>query len=261
MSILIPGAVIGGLGLIFGLLLGFAAKVFEVKTDPRIEKITEELPGANCGGCGYAVCAAYAEAIVKDGAPTTSCGAGGSKTATKIAEIMGVKGGEFVRKAARVMCAGNCEASKTKYVYSGISDCVAAARVGEGQKECIYGCLGFGTCVSACESGALSIVNGVAHVEREKCTSCGKCVLRCPKQLIKMTPFENSTIVACNNKEKGAIARNVCDVSCIGCGLCARSCPSSAIEIKDFLAVIDYDKCCDCGLCEEKCVRKAIRRV
>ena len=64
-SILIPVLVVGGMGLIFGVLLGVASKVFAVKEDERVPKILEVLPGANCGGCGFAGCSAYATACVK----------------------------------------------------------------------------------------------------------------------------------------------------------------------------------------------------
>ena len=43
-------AILGGMGLIFGLVLAVASKVFAVETDPRLEELTEALPGAKCGG-------------------------------------------------------------------------------------------------------------------------------------------------------------------------------------------------------------------
>ena len=47
---------IGGLGIVFGAILGFASKIFAVDEDPRIGQVLECLPGANCGGCGYPGC-------------------------------------------------------------------------------------------------------------------------------------------------------------------------------------------------------------
>ena len=44
---------IGGLGIVFGAILGFASKIFAVDEDPRIGQVLECLPGANYGGCGY----------------------------------------------------------------------------------------------------------------------------------------------------------------------------------------------------------------
>ena len=260
MNVIIPTLIIAAAGLFFGLVLGIVSKVFEVKKDERIDKIAEILPGANCGGCGFAGCSAYAEEIVLNGAEVNCCSVGGADAAAKISAVMGKEAGEFVRKTARVMCNGNCENAKTKYIYSGIKDCFAASRVADGQKECIYGCLGFGNCVEACEFGALSIVDGVARVDPEKCAACGKCVVRCPKKLIKLLPYDKTTSVLCSNRDKGAVARTVCDVSCIGCGICAKNCPNEAITVTDFLAGIDYEKCVDCGICSEKCPRHAIIR-
>ena len=56
--------ILGVLGLGFGLVLAAASKVFYVETDPRLDQLNECLPGANCGGCGYAGCGAYAEAVL-----------------------------------------------------------------------------------------------------------------------------------------------------------------------------------------------------
>ena len=44
------------LGILIGILLGVAGKVFAVETDERVEKVRECLPGNNCGGCGYPGC-------------------------------------------------------------------------------------------------------------------------------------------------------------------------------------------------------------
>ena len=50
MEILIAIGILGGLGLIFGLILAAASRIFHVETDPRLEQLSECLPGANCGG-------------------------------------------------------------------------------------------------------------------------------------------------------------------------------------------------------------------
>ena len=67
-DLLYPVLAVGGMGVLFGGLLAFASKIFEVKKDERIPMIADLLPGANCGGCGFAGCASYAEAIVTEGA-------------------------------------------------------------------------------------------------------------------------------------------------------------------------------------------------
>ena len=60
-SVLILGAVAAGAAMILFLV----AKKFKVDEDPRIDEVSDLLPGANCGGCGYAGCRALAEALVK----------------------------------------------------------------------------------------------------------------------------------------------------------------------------------------------------
>ena len=98
MDILIAIAILGGLGLVFGLVLAAASKVFYVETDPRLDQLNECLPGANCGGCGFAGCGAYAEAVLKGEAPVGKCASGGNEAAKAMAAIMGVEAGEVTRK-------------------------------------------------------------------------------------------------------------------------------------------------------------------
>ncbi len=258
MAIVSAVAVIGIIGLIFGCLLEYASIIFHVDKDPRIDSITEILPGANCGGCGFAGCGAYAKAVVEDGADVAKCSVGGSACAQQIGDIMGVKAEIGERRAARVLCAGTCDKAEDKYTYFGISDCRAAAKLAGGAKSCSYGCLGLGTCKSVCQFGAISIENGIAKIDSEKCTACGMCVNICPKHVIGLVEVNKPVTVKCMNKDKGAAANKVCKVSCIGCRLCEKNCPSGAITVKDNLASIDYSKCTNCGVCREKCPKKAI---
>lgn len=249
--------VLGIMGGVFGLLLAVASKVFAVEKDERLEPVTEALPGANCGGCGYTGCAAYAEAIVAGTAPLGLCAAGGKESVDKIAQIMGMESVEMERKVAVVMCRGN-HASK-KGVYSGIQDCAAASRIlGNGPNYCSYGCLGFGNCVKACPQGAISVVDGVAKVDHDKCIGCMACASACPRGIIKEVPYDQDIVVACSSKEKGAALRKFCDIGCIGCKMCEKVCPHDAIHVVDNLASIDYSKCVSCGACAEKCPRHLI---
>ena len=91
MSILIAVAILGGLGLVFGLVLAAASKIFYVETDPRLDQLNECLPGANCGGCGFAGCSAYAEAVLNGEAEIGKCASGGNECAKAMAAIMGVQ--------------------------------------------------------------------------------------------------------------------------------------------------------------------------
>jgi len=70
---------VGALGALLGVALAFASRLFSVSKDERLLQVEEALPGANCGACGYAGCAAYAEAIIAGEAPLTLCGPGGEE--------------------------------------------------------------------------------------------------------------------------------------------------------------------------------------
>ena len=249
--------VLGIMGGVFGLLLAVASKAFAVKQDERLEPVTEALPGANCGGCGFSGCAAYAQAIVNGEAKLGLCAAGGKEAADKIAEIMGMETVEMQRTVALVKCRGNHAAKKG--LYEGIHDCAAAAKIaGNGPNLCAYGCLGFGNCVKACQQGAISIVDGVARVDHEKCIGCMACAAACPRGIIEQVPYDQDIVVACSSKEKGAALRKFCDIGCIGCKICEKTCPNDAIHVTDNLAVIDYSKCTSCSACAEKCPRHLI---
>ncbi len=259
MNIIYAILVLGILGAVFGGLLAFAAKIFHVEEDERIGQVRECLAGANCGGCGYAGCDAYAAAVVAGEAPPNKCGPGGSKTAAAVAAIMGLDAVPDVKYVAYVPCSGSCDTAKNFFDYEGPKDCVAAMRFGnKGPKACQFSCIGFGTCVNACQFDAMHIVNGVAVVDREKCTSCMACAAACPKQIIQKVPYEQRVLVGCRSNDKGAQTRKLCDAGCIGCMKCQRECPHEAIKVVNNVAVIDYDKCTGCGHCAEVCPRQII---
>lgn len=252
-------AVVGITGLIFGCILALAAIVFAVKKDERIDEITEVLPGANCGACGFAGCSAYASAVVENGVPVNMCSVGKAPVAEKIGAIMGCDVGETVEMTACVLCGGDCEKAAEKYIYSGIDDCRAAEKLAGGAKECAYGCLGLGSCVKVCDFGAIKIENGIAVVDKEKCVGCGKCRDACPKHIIKLMPKTEKAAVLCSNKDKGAAVNKYCTVGCIGCKICEKNCEAEAVTVHDNLAEIDHEKCTACGICVEKCPKKVIK--
>ena len=106
-EILLPAAILGGMGALFGAGLAFAGKKLAVPVDERIERVRECLPGAGCGACGFTGCDSYAAAVVNDGAPVNCCPVGGAKVAKAIGEIMGVDAGDSVRMVATVLCQGD----------------------------------------------------------------------------------------------------------------------------------------------------------
>ncbi len=250
---------IGGLGIVFGAILGFASKIFAVDEDPRVGQVLECLPGANCGGCGYPGCGGLATAIVEGRAPVNACAVGGANAAAAIAEVMGVVAEEKEPTVAFVKCGGTCDKAQNKYDYDGISDCVMAAQlVGKTSKACTYGCMGLGSCVKACQFGAIKIENGVAVVDPDVCVSCGKCVSTCPQHIIELVPKKKKVKVQCSSKDMGKAVMSVCSAGCIGCKICEKTCKFDAIHVIDNIAVIDYDKCKNCGMCANKCPKKVI---
>ncbi|MBS4537182.1 Fe-S cluster domain-containing protein [Clostridium sp. D2Q-11] len=257
-SILLPVVSLGGLGLIFGSGLAVASRVFAVEVDPKVEKIRSALPGANCGACGYPGCDAFANGVVLGEAPANGCPVGGADTAERIGEIMGSEVGAVERKVARVICNGTTCNATEKFEYNGIKDCKAAALVQGGSKSCQYGCLGLGTCYDVCPFDAITIEDGIAHVDPDKCTACGNCLDACPKNVIEWAPYEQKVVVDCNSKEFGKDVKVKCTTGCIGCQICVKACPFDAMEFEDKLAKINYDKCTNCMVCAEKCPTNAI---
>jgi RnfABCDGE-type electron transport complex B subunit len=242
MEILIPIITMAALGLLFSAGLVVAYQKLKVEENPKTVKVSESLPQANCGACGYAGCQAFAEAVVSGEATSNGCPVGGAETAQMIADILGVEVGEIIKKVARLHCRGTKEAAKDRGEYLGLTTCYAANLVG-GNKQCTYGCLGYGDCVKACQFDALFMDdNGLPTVVEEACTACGKCVDACPRDLFELHPQEQNILVFCRSLDRGPAAKKACKNACIGCGICVRACPD-AIELEENLAVIkDYKK-------------------
>ncbi|WFA09483.1 RnfABCDGE type electron transport complex subunit B [Tissierella sp. Yu-01] len=257
-DIIYPVVVLGGLGSAFGVILAIASKVFFVPTDPRVEELQNVLPGANCGACGYPGCAGLASALAEGKAPVNACSIGGQKVADMVADILGAASETVEKQVAVVLCQGDCDKAKDKYIYEGIQDCRIADTLADGQKSCSFGCLGCGTCYNVCQFDAIEMINGVAVIDREKCTACKKCVEVCPKHIIEMVPYDNHAIVKCKSEDTGKVVRSHCTIGCIGCKICVKNCPEDAFTFENNLAKIIYDKCTNCMTCVEKCPTKCI---
>ncbi len=256
-KILYAIGILGVMGALFGGILAIASRVFAVEVDERLPKLTQALPGANCGGCGFPGCSGYAQAVLEGKASIGLCSAGGQESAKKMAEIMGVEAREVERKVAMVKCRGKQHLQKGQ--YQGLADCRAAMFVtGNGPTACPNGCLGFGTCVSVCKFGAIAVKDGVARVDADKCTGCMQCVEVCPRKVIVPVTYHTDIVIACSNLERGAYTRKVCDLGCVGCHLCEKQCDHDAIHVINNLATIDYSKCVSCGRCAAVCPRGLI---
>lgn len=254
-------AVLGGTGLALGAGLAYVAVKVAVPADPLVTAVKEQLPGANCGACGYPGCDGLASALAKGQAPITACPAGGPAVAEALAKVLGLEAVAMEAKVVAVHCMGTPAVALELYKYEGIKDCRAAAMMpGGGPKACQFGCVGLGTCSTVCPFGALSMdgETNLPVVDREKCTACGVCVTACPKSVLSVVPKSQWVYAACNNKDKGLAVKKICSVGCMGCGLCVRACPQKTIVMTNNLAVVNAAGCDGCGTCVSKCNPKSI---
>lgn len=259
MTYLIPALILGGCGILAGILLTVASKLFYVKVDERVEKISEALPQANCGACGFAGCADYADAIVNSGAASNLCRPGGSDAAVKIAEILGTAAEDVVSMTAVIHCSGDCNATKPQFDFDGVQSCKAVKRFYGGNGMCKYGCIGLGDCTAVCEHDAIKIKNGIAKIILALCGACGQCVAVCPNQLISIKPKSNKIDVLCSSAANGKATKLACSNGCIGCKICEKKCSNGAVKVENNHASIDYEKCTNCGECKAACPVKVIR--
>lgn len=250
-----------GISALFGLGLAFAAKKFSIKEDPRVDQVSEVLAHAHCGACGYAGCRQYAEAVVFDpDVKATLCTPGGAACSEAVARITGKLMEQTEPKIARVFCQGGCTTSSRRFMYEGVKDCRAAILASGGDKSCIYGCLGYGTCFRACPFGAIMMSDdNLPLIDIVKCTACGVCAQVCPTNVIEILPTASEVLVTCHSKDKGPVTKKNCQKGCIACGLCEKVCPYNAVKVVDALSRIDLDKCRVCGLCLRKCPTDAIK--
>ena len=257
-EILTPSLIIGALGAVCAVILAIASIIMAVPVDEKVEAVKEALPGANCGACGYPGCDGYAAAVVAGEAPPNACPPGGPDLAAIIGEILGVAVSQSARQAALVNCGGCDKNTGEKMRYHGVLTCALENQLYGGSSACTYGCLGHGDCVKVCAYDAIWVENDLAMVDPVACVGCKLCLSACPKDLIVMAPAENAAAIACSSLDKGPVVRKNCSVGCIACTKCVKVCPEGAIEIKNFLAKVDYDKCTGCGLCVPECPQDTI---
>ncbi|MGE5280471.1 MAG: RnfABCDGE type electron transport complex subunit B [Deltaproteobacteria bacterium] len=261
-NLLIPISILGGLGVLFGLSLAYAARKFHVPVDPRLEHIIRSLPGANCGACGRAGCMGFAQALLQGELNVASCSVMAQENKQGLAEYLGLSLEEKEKKVACLHCNGGNRA-KDKFLYDGMKDCLSVSLLLGGQKECAYGCLTYGTCVRACPFGAIELTGeGYPRVNEDKCTACGVCVTVCPKKLYDLIPADKKTAaiyVACMSRDMGKRVMDACGAGCIACRKCEKACPHGAMKVVDNLARVDYALCNGCAACVKVCPTKVIK--
>ncbi|MCK4353197.1 RnfABCDGE type electron transport complex subunit B [candidate division WOR-3 bacterium] len=267
---------LGGLGALLSVILAIAYAKLAVHISKRQKQIMDVLPGSNCGACSFPGCEGYATSLAKGEAEVGLCPVGGAELAEQLAQILGVEAKALEPKVAVLKCSGSKSNTHEKFNYRGIQNCIAANLVNEGPNSCRYGCLGFGDCVEVCPFDAIKLgENGSPRpfhsdeseraprsnlpiIDDKKCTGCGKCVEICPKNILVLFPKAQKIYVGCSSFDNIKATKGACKTGCIGCGLCEKNCPYEAIEIKDNLAYINFERCQNCGICVHKCPTGAI---
>ena len=256
--LLTPVIAMAVLGLVFGVGLAYALKIFGITLDPKMLKVLSMLPGSNCGACGKPGCAAFAEALARGEAVPSGCVVSSDDARRLMSSLLGLEHDEKVNTVATNLCNGGVRAVD-KFTYEGIKSCKAATLLFGGQKACSFGCLGFGDCVDECPFDAITMrEHRLPVVDVKKCTSCGKCVKICPKSLYALLPVNNSYYVKCSSKDPGGATAKTCSSGCIACLKCEKACPEGAVKVESNLSRIDPVKCRNIGKCLEVCPTKVI---
>lgn len=263
-SILYSVLLLTSLGGIAAVVLYFVSKKFYVYENPLIAEVEDILPAANCAGCGSPGCRAFAEKLVNtEDISDLFCPVGGNDVMKLVAEVLGKEVAEKDPTVAVMRCQGSSDVRPKTTEYQGPKSCAISAMIYSGETDCQYGCLGDGDCVVACNFDAMYMDEnrGLPVIITDKCTSCGACVVACPRDIIEMRPKNKRDLkifVSCMNEDKAGIAKRACEVACIGCSKCDDICPKDAITMVNNLAYIDPDLCTLCRKCVPVCPTQSI---
>jgi len=241
-TVLVAFGSMTGLGLILSSVLVVANRKLYVYEDPRIEEVNEMLPQSNCGACGVPGCRAFSEELIAGNFTPGQCTVVSDAVSEEIADLLGVDVGGDEKRVARLACAGGSNVARQRVHYLGLSTCQAATLVAGGGKGCTWGCLGLGDCEEACDFDAITMNDhGIPVVDPDSCVACDDCVDICPKDLFSLEPVARKLWVPCRNLQFGDSAERECEVACNSCTRCVADAAPGLIEMKDNLAVIDYE--------------------
>lgn len=234
--------ILGGVGLVFAILIALANRQLWVWEDPRIDVVAGMLPNANCGACGLPGCRAFAEHAVDGTIAPSQCTVGSDAVHHAIADFLGIEAGEALRRVARLHCAGGSDVAARQAEYRGLASCGAAAAVAGGGKGCAWGCLGLADCERVCDFGAITMSEtGLPVVDPAKCTACGDCVEVCPKGLFTLQAADVPLLVQCKNLLTGDAVLEQCTVACTACGKCVQDAAPGLISVASGVAVVNYE--------------------
>lgn len=153
---------LGGLALLFGLLLGFASIRYKVDADPVVDRINALLPQTQCGQCSYPGCKPYAEAIASGQADINRCPPGGETVILALADLLG----------------------RDPLPLEGEEKPPMIAVIDEET------CIGCTLCIQACPVDAiLGAAKQMHTVITAECTGCELCLPPCPVDCIDMVPI------------------------------------------------------------------------
>ena len=252
-----------GIGASSAVVLAVASRLLKVDENPNIELVTEALPGANCGGCGYPGCEGFAAAVVtRDDVSPGLCCVGGPDLAARIGQLAG-KAVEASEPTVALRCCSRNEGKvRERYTYVGLATCASAAMLENGPYMCPSACLGLGDCVRACPFDAMYIADGMVEIIASKCVSCGSCVKACPRAIVQLVPRRARVMNYCATREKLKAVTDVCEVGCMNCGKCIKACPANAIAAVDLRTQVDHAICLEYGpACGEACVKACPRGI
>lgn len=253
------------LGFVAAAILAVSSRLLYVEEDPRVEAVVEVLPGANCGGCGYAGCEGYALAVVSDPNVTANlCVAGGEGTGVEVGQLTGKTVAASEPQISFRRCEKNEGKVAVRFEYLGMPSCAAAATLGYGRgtDQCAWSCLGHGDCVKACPFDALYLEDGLVRVKAHMCTGCGMCTKACPRNILEVIPKRARVMICCSSKDKGKTVMEICEAGCIQCMRCSKKCPAGAISQVNGRLHIDHKLCLSYGPhCEMACVDSCQRSI
>jgi Na+-translocating ferredoxin:NAD+ oxidoreductase RNF subunit RnfB len=254
--------ILTAIGIACGVLIFVANRLLpaEPKTLKEAERISQHLPGMNCGACGYPGCFAYAQGLASDKkvffSNVCSTVLQDNRMLEGIEDILELKiDRDALKKKAVVSCSGTCE---NVAVYAGVGSCKTANRLIMGFKRCPYSCLGLGDCIKVCPQNAIriDIDTNLAIVDRDRCTGCGLCVQECPRNVIKLVPADSKLVFRCNYRDIRDIpGREKCPSGCKRCRKCVKACEYGAITWNNEKSIPEFDltKCQLCRACVESC--------
>lgn len=222
--------------------------------DDRALKIFQLLKSTDCRKCGFSSCYEFALAACEAPELVNLCAHSSQTIIKNAAYIWGYSPVFDNNLSARLLCAAGGSSCAEKYRYYGTKSCAGVKLLWEGNRECIYGCVGLHDCVKVCPAGAIEVVDDFLPLINEcKCVGCGKCALVCPFDVIKIMERDKRTFIRCRTKDPGSVVHRICSSGCISCMVCHKACPYHAIDLSAKVPRVATDKCVDCGICAAKC--------